>query len=85
MRSAGQLTVYQPRVIARSAARAPVGPRRFKTDERAQVRPPDLPSVGGSAGGGIDLGRDGGGIGVGIGGGGRLRIGRRAATVRDDL
>jgi len=55
-------------------------PARFGTDERVQVRPPDLPPVGGSVGGGVDLGRGGGlgvgGGGLGVGGGGGLRIGR---------
>jgi len=82
IRGAGQLTVYRPRVIARATVgRVPVGPpTRFGTDERVQVRPPDLPPVGGSVGGGVDLGRGGGlgvgGGGLGVGGGGGLRIGR---------
>jgi hypothetical protein len=88
-RTAGQLTIYQPRVVARAAVgRPPVKPPlRFDVDDRVQGRPPELPPVGGSVGGSVDLGRGagslgggglgvGGGGGLGVGGGGGLRIGR---------
>ena len=72
-RTAGQIRIYQPRVMARSTIKtAPPGRARIEADERVLVRPPEAPSVGGSVGGGVELGR--GGLGVGIGGG--LRIGR---------
>jgi hypothetical protein len=76
VRAGGVLNIYQPRVVARGALRTapPVGKTRLDTDERVQVRPPDLPAVGGTLGGGVDLGRGVGGLGVG--GGGGLRIGR---------
>ena len=78
MRTAGRITIYQPRVAARANFRATVPERaspRFDTDDRVDVRP-SAPDVGGSVGGSVNVGR--GGIGGGVGGsiGGGVRIGR---------
>ena len=63
MRTVGRVTIYQPSVAARADLRTSLPERdapRFDTGDRVDVRPslPDLGgSVGGSASGGIGIGR----------------------------